>query len=155
MLILHLFLALAWTAMTGELTPENFGAGFLLGYGLLWVMRHVLGCGRYVHRVWDASALLGYVIWEILRAGFRVAYDVLTPQNHMRPGIVAVPLDAQSGTEIFVLASLVTLTPGSVSLDVSADGKTLYVHEMYLSDPDSVRQKIKDGMERRLLKVMR
>ena len=155
MLFLLLFLALAWTAITGELTPSNFAVGVVLAYVLLWSMRHVLGCAAFVHRVWETAALAVYVIWEITLSGIRVAYDVVTPRNHMKPGIIAVPLDAKTDMEIFILASLITLTPGSLSLDVSADRQTLYVHEMYVSDPGEVRRKIKKGLERRLLKVMR
>jgi multicomponent Na+:H+ antiporter subunit E len=155
MLFLHSFLALAWTAITGELTPGNFALGVLLAYVLLWATRHVLGCSRYVLRVWEAVALAAFVVWEITLSGIRVAYDVVTPSNHMKPGIVAVPLDTNTDMEVFFLASLVTLTPGSLSLDVSADKQTLFVYEMYVSDPDEVRRKIKQGIERRLLKVMR
>lgn len=155
MLVLHLFLALAWLAITGELTPGNFVAGFTLAYLLLWVMRHILGCQNYVRRVWDTAGLVVYVIWEVILSGLRVAYDVVTPRLHVRPGIIAVPLAAENDLEIFILASLVTLTPGTLSLDVSSDRKTLYVHEMYITDPDEARRKIKEGMEQRLLKVLR
>jgi len=155
MLFLHLILALAWTAISGELNPGNFAVGVLLAYVLLWAMRHVLGCTRYVHRLWEAAGLMAFVAWEVILSGLRVAYDVVTPRDHMRPGIVAIPLEAESDMEIFVLASLVTLTPGTLSLDVSADRRTLYVYEMYISDPAEAREKIKRGIERRLLKVMR
>lgn len=155
MLVLHLFLALAWAAISGELTPENLATGFVVAYILLWAMRNVLGCRRYVQRVREAVVLAGFVVWEIVLSGLRVAYDVVTPHHYMRPGIIAVPLDAESEIEILMLASLVTLTPGTLVLDVSSDRKTLYVHDMYLLDPDEARRKIKVGIEQRLLKVLR
>jgi multicomponent Na+:H+ antiporter subunit E len=73
----------------------------------------------------------------------------------MRPGVVAVPLDARTDAEITLLANLITLTPGTLSLDVSADRSFLYVHAMYVDDVNDVKRQIKDGFERRLLEVMR
>lgn len=155
MLVLNLFLALIWVAVTGEPTPTNFLVGFLLGYLLLWAARNMLGCAGYVRKVWKFVGFLLYVAGEIVLASLRVIYDVLTPRHYMRPGILAVPLEAKSDAEIFMLAGLVTLTPGTLSLDVSADRKVLYVYEMYLSDPEKSRERIKNGMERRLLEMMR
>jgi multicomponent Na+:H+ antiporter subunit E len=155
MLALNLFLSLTWVAVTGESTPTNFLFGFLLGYLLLWAARDMLGCAGYVRKVWKFVGFLLYVAGEIVLASLRVVYDVLTPRHYMRPGILTVPLEAKSDAEIFMLAGLVTLTPGSLSLDVSADRKVLYVYEMYLSDPEKSRERIKNGMERRLLELMR
>jgi multicomponent Na+:H+ antiporter subunit E len=69
--------------------------------------------------------------------------------------VIAIPLDARTDTEILLLTTLITLTPGSFSLDVSSDRRELYLHVMYLDDPDQVRRQIKDGFERRVLEVLR
>jgi multicomponent Na+:H+ antiporter subunit E len=68
---------------------------------------------------------------------------------------VAVPLDARTDAEIVLLANLITLTPGTLSLDLSDDRTVLYVHAMYLTDPDELRREIKEGFERRVLEVLR
>jgi multicomponent Na+:H+ antiporter subunit E len=68
---------------------------------------------------------------------------------------VAVPLDAKTDLEIAVLANLITLTPGSLSVDVSDDRRTLYVHAMFVSDPDQVRTEIKRRFERWILALLR
>jgi multicomponent Na+:H+ antiporter subunit E len=74
----------------------------------------------------------------------------------MHPGVIAVPLDARTDAEITLLANLITLTPGTLSIDVSADRKVLYIHTMDLGDdPVRFRREIKEGFERRLLEVMR
>jgi multicomponent Na+:H+ antiporter subunit E len=73
----------------------------------------------------------------------------------MRPGILAIPLELESDVQIMVLASLITLTPGTLCLDISEDRRTIYVHVMYLHDPDRVRQTIKDGFEKRVREVFR
>jgi multicomponent Na+:H+ antiporter subunit E len=84
-----------------------------------------------------------------------MAYDVVTPGFHMRPAVVAVPLDVETDLEITLLANLITVTPGSFSLDVSDDRKVLYVHAMYVDDPDEYRREIKEGFERRVLELLR
>jgi multicomponent Na+:H+ antiporter subunit E len=75
----------------------------------------------------------------------------------MRPGVVAIPLDVQTDAEITLLANLITLTPGTLSLDVSTDRRVLYIHVMYIDNDDveAVRRKIKEGFERRVLEVLR
>jgi multicomponent Na+:H+ antiporter subunit E len=75
----------------------------------------------------------------------------------MRPGIIAIPLDARTDLEITLLANLITLTPGTLSLDVSADRRVLYIHVMYIDNDDieAVRRNIKDGFERRVLEGLR
>jgi multicomponent Na+:H+ antiporter subunit E len=75
----------------------------------------------------------------------------------MRPGVVAIPLDARTDAEITLLANLITLTPGTLSLDVSSDRRMLYIHVMYIDNDDleEVRRKIKAGFERRVLEVLR
>jgi multicomponent Na+:H+ antiporter subunit E len=79
---------------------------------------------------------------------------VATPRYHMKPGIIAVPLDATRDGEILLLSMLINTTPGSVALDVSPDRKTLYVHVMYMETPDAARAEIKQGFERRVLGVL-
>lgn len=102
--------------------------------------------------------LSGYLVlfaWEVVASALRVAHDVLTPEHHMRPAVVGVPLDAETDAEITLLAVLVTLTPGTLALDVSPDRRTLYIHAMYAADVEQVRREVKDRFERRVLELLR
>jgi multicomponent Na+:H+ antiporter subunit E len=94
-------------------------------------------------------------MYELLKANIEVAYDVITPSFYMAPGIVKIPLDAKSSLEITLLANLITLTPGTLSLDVSDDKKVLYVHVMYLRNKEQFITNIKTGFEKRLLEILR
>lgn len=153
----NLLLALVWVGMTGEFTPLNFAIGFALGLLILFFARRVVGPPNYLVKTAQVFELAAFLLWELLLANLRVAYDVLTPGYHMRPGVVAIPLDAKSDIEITLLANLITLTPGTLSLDVSSDRRVLYIHVMYVDndDLDEVRRKIKSGFERRVLEVLR
>jgi multicomponent Na+:H+ antiporter subunit E len=154
-LLWNVLLAVAWAAITGSFALPNLLLGFVLGLLVLFFARRVVGAPAYVHKVWQVIALAVYFLWELVLANLRVAYDVLTPAHHMRPGVIGIPLDATTDAEITLLANLITLTPGTLSLDVAADRRTLYIHAMYLGDIDAERRKIKNGFERRVLAVLR
>jgi multicomponent Na+:H+ antiporter subunit E len=151
----NVFLAAVWAFAIGEVTPANLLIGFVLSYAILWLGRDVLHSGKYVAWIPRFVEFLLYFLWELLLANLRVAYDVLTPTFYMRPGIIAVPLDARTDEEIMLLACVISLTPGTLSLDVSEDRQHLFVHAMYIRDPDVEKKRIKQGFERRLLELMR
>jgi multicomponent Na+:H+ antiporter subunit E len=153
MLLLNLLLALAWVALTGQLTPVNFGFGFALGYLLLWLGRRVTGESVYFKRVWQVISFAAFFIWQLVLANLRVTYEILTPAHTMRPAVVAVPLDVTQPAAVTLLANLITLTPGTLSLDVASNGKMLYVHAMHVQDADTFRQEIKSGFERYIKEI--
>jgi multicomponent Na+:H+ antiporter subunit E len=144
-----------WAVLVGEVDVENLGFGFVLGYALLAVLRPLPGSAAYAARLPRAFGLLLFFLWELLLSSLRVARDVLSPRPRFRPGIVGVPLDVESDGEITLLACIITLTPGTLSLDVSDDRKTLYVHSMWVEDPEEFRREIKEGFERRVRELMR
>ncbi len=148
-------LALAWAAVTGNFTLNNLVVGFGVGFLLLVFTRRIVGSPDYLIKLRQVISLVLFFIWELIKSNLRVAYDVLTPNYHMQPGVIAIPLDAQTDVEITLLSNLITLTPGTLSLDVSADRKMLYLHAMYIDDIDAIRRRIKSGFERRLLEVLR
>ncbi len=156
-LLWNMLLALVWVGMTADYTPRNLTVGFLLGLLILFFTRRVVGAPNYLIKVRQVSELYLFMIWELIKANLRVAYEVLTPGYAMRPGVIALPLDAKTDVEITLLANLITLTPGTLSLDVSSDRQVLYIHIMHLDDQDLdiVRRNIKDGLERRILEVLR
>lgn len=154
-LAMNLLLALVWLALTGEITPGNFALGFAAGYGALRVSRGVLPKTGYFGKLTQLARFAGFFLWELVKANLRVAYDVLTPRHHMMPAVVAIPLDLETDEEITLLATLMTLTPGTLVLDVSRDRRTLYIHAMYVHDVEKTRAEIKNGFERRVMELLR
>jgi multicomponent Na+:H+ antiporter subunit E len=151
----NLLLALVWALLRGSVDVANLGAGFVLGFlALLW-LRPSPRAGHYTRKLPQAIGLGLFVVWELSLSTWRVALDVVTPRPRRRCAIVAVPLDAETDAEITVLANLITLTPGSISVDLSDDRRTLYVHGMFVDDPEAFRREIKDGFERRVLELLR
>jgi multicomponent Na+:H+ antiporter subunit E len=153
----NMLLALAWAALQAEYSLTSLITGYVLGYFILLalVRGHVLGKSRYMGKIHRVVGLAAFFLWELVRANLRVALDVATPRYHMKPGILAVPLDATRDPEILLLAMLINLTPGSVALDVSPDRTVMYVHVMYIDTPEAARDEIKRGFERRVLDLLR
>lgn len=148
-------LATVWAFAVGELTLNSLIVGFVLGYAVLWVGGSLLATTGYCRRMRRLVEFALYFLWELIKANLRLAWDVVTPTHYMRPGIIAVPLDAETDLEIVLLANVISLTPGTLSLDVSPDRKFLYVHHMYVADLEREKRNIKDGFERRLLELLR
>jgi multicomponent Na+:H+ antiporter subunit E len=154
-LLWNLLLALLWGAMIGRTDAANLLLGFTLGYGILWWLRPLLGPTKYFDKLPESIRFTFFFLRELIHSNFRVAWDVITPKSQRKPGIVAIPLDARSDMEITFLANLITLTPGTLSLDVSDDRSVLYVHGMFVEDPQHMRDQIKNGFERRVLELLR
>jgi multicomponent Na+:H+ antiporter subunit E len=155
LLFLNIFIALGYIGVQGQFSLTGFFIGFALGYLALWITQPLYGRSRYFQRVPKVARLVGFFIVELLHSNLRVLWDVITPAHISRPGIVGIPLDAKSEMEILLVANLISLTPGTLSIDLSADRRTLYVHVMFLDDPDRFRTNVKEGLERRVLEVMR
>ena len=153
--LLNIVLAFVWAALAGRFTTGSFLAGFVLGYLILAITPRTLTSSKYTAKLVVVMRFLRFFAWEMIVANLRVAYHVITPLRRMRPGIVAVPLDVHTDGEITILANLMSLTPGTLSLDVSADRKVLYVHAMDVVSAEKLREAIKHGFERRLLEVLR
>ncbi|WP_240768667.1 Na+/H+ antiporter subunit E [Olivibacter sp. XZL3] len=152
---MNLLLAFIWIALTGVLAYANFMFGFAIGFFLLWVMNLNESDRRYFTRVPKIISFFLYFLYEMIRANVQVAYDMITPRFFMQPGIVRYPMNARSDFEINLLSTVISLTPGTLILDVSEDRSVLYIHVMYLKDKDRFIQQIKEGFERRLLEIIR
>jgi len=156
LLLLNLSLALIWVVLTATLTPLNFLAGFALGNIICWLISLHSGRRNYFFRE-RKLVVLGFVfLWQFLVSNFRIIYDILTPTHHMNPGILALPLDCKTDEQKVILANLITLTPGTLSLNISPDGKILYIHAMYIrdnGDPEHVVREIKSTFERLVMEI--
>jgi multicomponent Na+:H+ antiporter subunit E len=150
-----LLLGVIWVALTGDLSGANVAFGVLLGWLAVRVGRP-LGPDPVFARVRPLKAvgLLLYLAWQIVVANLKVVAAILGPRRRLRPALVAVPLDVTTDGQIAALANLISLTPGTLSLDVSPDRRSLYVHAMSASSPEALRREIKEGFERRVLEAL-
>lgn len=153
--LLNLLLALVWAMAVGRFTVPQLLLGYVLGFLVLATLEPLWGTPRYSGRILRGLRFMTFFFAELLLSSLQVAYDVITPRLRATPRIIAVPLDAATETEITLLANFLTLTPGTLSLDISADRRTLYVHAMYAHDRKTFLTHVKRGLEARLLEVLR
>lgn len=154
--LFHIILALIWTAVTATFSFENLLIGLILGYLVLVVVGPALDNSNYTRRVWKAFTLILFFLKELFVSSVRVAVDVMRPGFQMQSGVVDIPLDVTTDLEITILANMISLTPGTLSLEVSDDRKELFIHAMYIDEGvDQVRNDIKSGLEQHIMEVTR
>jgi multicomponent Na+:H+ antiporter subunit E len=153
--ILSLMLAIVWAAITGSATLHNLVFGFLLASAALWIVRDEMNGHGYVRRLGRIGSLVLLFFKELALSAWKVATMAASPRMDLKPGIFAFPLTVTRDFEITLLANLITLTPGTMSVDVSQDRKTLYVHAIDCSDIEATKRDIADGFEKKIMEAFR
>jgi len=154
MLLGSILMALAWAALQGQITLFNLVVGFALGYAVLALLEKggVLS-SAFQTKAARALSLVAFFTRELIVANVRVAFDVLKPRLVITPAVVAIPLDITTDAEILLLSALINITPGSVTIDLSEDRRTLFVHVMHMTTPEASRLEIKSGFEQRVKRL--
>jgi len=150
---LNVMLALVWAAITNAFTPLNVVAGFFIGSFALGILRNEFQT-KYFQRGYLTLKLILLFLYELVLSALRVARDVLRPGLNFQPGIIAYELTTDDDAQITLLANLITLTPGTLSVDVSSDKSTLYIHAMFAEDPEGLKRDIRDGFERQIKETL-
>lgn len=151
----NILLAAIWVLMTGTFEFLNYVFGFSVGYVVILLLsRTVPAIKDYPRRLPRMIRFFLYFIEELIKANVRVAIDIVTPTVLAKPGVIGIKLDAKTDFEITLVANVISLTPGTLSLDVSEDKTILFVHAMFLDDETEVRNDLKN-LEHRLLEVLR
>lgn len=150
-----LVLGIVWAAITGSFSGLNLLFGIVIGIVVVLLLRRDAATMKELRRARSIWSLLLMFLYELMASAVKVAIVVLTPNMKaaMRPAIVAVPLTVKSDAEIALLANLITLTPGTLSLDVSEDRSALYVHALSIDTPEALIADISGGFEAKVKEV--
>lgn len=152
----NLLLALLWASLIGPFSPTNIAVGFVISHALLRVCVRTRAASAYSRRALALIRLVVYTIIELVIANLRVAYYTVSKLSALRPCVLAVPIrEGLSDGEITLLSSLITLTPGTLTLDIADDRSALFVHFMHVENPKAAVAQIREGFERRVLEVTR
>lgn len=148
-------LALVWAAMTGSFSGLNLLLGGAIGALAVLLLRRELAPPRRFRQIRRIASLALLFLWELGVSAVRVAIIVLSPnlKSALRPAIIAFPLSVQSDAEITLLANLITLTPGTLSVDVSDDRSLLYVHVLQLTTREALIADIAGGFEAKIREI--
>jgi multicomponent K+:H+ antiporter subunit E len=151
---LTLLLIITWMLLVNQIKLGSLVLAIILGTiipiitGPYWPDRPILR---------NPMAMVGYVLivlYDIVKSNFIVAGIVLFRRNStMQSAWITVPLDLRSPEAITVLAGTITMTPGTVTADMSGDGRALLIHCLHAPDPDAVRDEIKSRYEARLKRI--
>ena len=155
--LLNITIALLWTLLMDEdaFYITTFFTGYLIGIGILFLMHRFFGKKFYLLRVFSTIKLLLIFISELSQSSILIMKQILSPKLNIKPGIFTYEHSMEGDYELTTLALLLTLTPGSVVMEVSPDGKIFYIHAMDVeTSRDSVLKSIK-VFEKAIMEVTR
>ncbi len=152
-ILLNVFLAALWMFLGHSYNPVSFIVGYLLGLLLIFAFRRSFNSSFYLIRVWAVIKLFLIFIWELIMANISVLKVVLKPKLDMKPGIIAYETKLKKPWEITILANLITLTPGTLVVEVSEDNSIIYFHAMDINDAEQDIADIRNKFERTIMEV--
>lgn len=155
--LLNLLLSFVWVALTGHLNYTNFAFGLILGFFILWLLSRTLKPEerKFFSRVPKILLFALSFFYDMLRANYEVAREIMTPKLYMTPGIIAYEHQLVTDFEITMMTNLIALTPGTMVLKISNDKKILYIHGLYVQDKEKFIEKMRNGLEKKLIEILR
>jgi multicomponent Na+:H+ antiporter subunit E len=153
--LLNIFLAFTWMFLGNSFTVGSLFGGYLVGLLMIFMMRRFFPQRFYLYNVIAAIKLLFIFIKELILSNLEILKIILKPKLDIRPGIFALPTELEKDWEITILANLITLTPGTLVIDISDDRKILYIHAMDLQNVEESIEGIKNTFEKAIKEVSR
>ncbi|WP_414841083.1 Na+/H+ antiporter subunit E [Enterococcus saccharolyticus] len=152
-ILINLIIAVTWAFLQNSFTASHFFFGYVVGILILFILRKFLIFDFYMDRVWALVKLLFLFFVELVKSNIDVIKIILSPKLKNKTGIVAVETRLDSKLEITLLAGLISLTPGTISMDFSDNGKTIYIHSLDIPDKEKMIEQIHNTFERAIMEV--
>lgn len=153
--LFSLFLALLWLLMVNEVSVAHALLGLALGVAIPFATHGFWPEEAKIRRPLPLLRYLLVLLVDILRSNLVVALRILRPARHLRPGFFTYPLALEDDFAITILASTISLTPGTVSIHYDAEANTLLVHALHLEDEDETIADIRERYEKPLEEIFR
>lgn len=154
-ILLNFLIAVVWMFLNNNWSASGLIVGYVVGLALIGMFSRFWPQGFYMKKVWAIVKLLVLFIKELFKSSFVVIGQVISPELNIRPGIFAYTTELTTDWEVTILANLITLTPGTLTLDVSRDGSILYIHAMDIDDVDELCMEIRNTFEKAIMEVTR
>ncbi|WP_188453588.1 Na+/H+ antiporter subunit E [Virgibacillus oceani] len=154
-IVINLIIALMWMFLSESYTVPSFIAGYIWGILLLLLLNRFVPDSFYLRRVYKIIKLILLFIKELISANIDIVKLVYKPKLDIEPGIFSMPTDLTSNWEITLLANLITLTPGTLSVAISNDNSHIYIHAMDIDDIEDEIMAIKNTFEKAIMEVTR
>ncbi|MCA1041408.1 Na+/H+ antiporter subunit E [Bacillus infantis] len=152
-ILLNFFLAFVWMFLKVSYDPVTFLVGYFFGLLIIFAFRRFFDSRFYLLRVVAVINLLLIFMRELILSNIAILKVILKPKLDIRPGIFALETELTEDWEITVLSGLITLTPGTLVIDVSDDNRILYIHAMDIGDVDESVSSIKNSFEKAIMEV--
>lgn len=146
-LLLNLLLATIWMFLVEDFRASTFVVGYLVGAGVLFVLRRMMGEVVFFRKLGVFLKLAAVFVYEMVVANVQVAWLILRPRLRVQPAMIRLPIELESDIAITTLAGMISLTPGTVTVDVAADRKSLEVHCLNVPDIEAAKRAIKTRFE--------
>lgn len=151
---LSALLVLIWILLNNSASRGTLVLAVILGLGIPLLTARYWPDRPRLLSLWRLLSYVGLVVWDVIVANFQVAWIILfMPADQIRSAWITVPIDLPSAEAVTMLAGTITLTPGTLTADVSADGRALLIHALHAPDPDATRDDIKQRYEARLKRI--
>lgn len=151
--IYNIILAFLYMCFNLEFTVSSFVVGFFWGIILLFIFRHHFKTMFYLIYLWKWFKLIMMFTWELIKADIAIFKLILKPNLSLQQHYIQLPLTVKKNWEIVLLANMITLTPGTLTTEVSSDNKYLLIHCVNTDDPVAEIKGIKESFERAILEV--
>lgn len=151
--LLNLVLALTWCLLMGAFDPWNFVAGLVVGSLVVSVYTNATGQGGYFSRIWGIVSFTMYFFTILVKSNLEIAREIATPGWGCNPRVIRYPVGHLTDVQRVTLANCITLTPGTLVMDISPDKEFIYIHSIYGKHRESVIRSIDTLAEKLQRKV--
>ena len=154
-ILLNAGIGLVWVLLNDNYTIQSFVVGYIIGMATLFVFRNQLDRRLYLFNLYYFVVIFVVFIKEVVKSAFVVVIQVLKPTLTIKPGIVAYHTDLKTPWQILLLTSMITLIPGSVSMEISPDNKIIYIHVFDITQEGAFVKDVKEQLEDRIKEAVR
>lgn len=152
-IVVNMIIALIWMFLSESYTLITFLFGYIIGILLLTLLHRFLPGKFYIKPVYKIIVLCLIFIRELILSNLEIVKFVYRKKNNFEPGIFALPIEVEKNWEITLLANLITLTPGTLTVAVSEDNTKLFIHAMHIDDIEDSINDIKNTFEKAIMEV--
>ncbi|PRO65070.1 Na+/H+ antiporter subunit E [Alkalicoccus urumqiensis] len=152
-ILINIVIAFIWMFLQNDFSGVTFIIGYIVGLLMLFFLRRFLRFDFYFRRVWAFIKLMALFAYKLVEANWDVIKIILRPKLDIEPGIIAVPTKLKSDWERTLLANLISLTPGTLTMNFSEDGSTLFIHAIHVPDKEKAIKEIHDTFEKAIREV--
>ncbi len=147
------FMWVLWLFLMNEVSAGHIALGAILAWAIPYLTQSFWPEQLTVRKPWVTLRFVAVVLWDIIIANWVVARLILTPARNLRPAFMELQLDVREDFTITLLANTISITPGTVSADLSVDRKTLLIHSLHVDDIDAALAEIKRRYEAPLKEI--